>query len=158
MMSDVTRSREAVGSLIYLTVCTRPDLSLVVSKLSQYFTEPTEQQWGSVEHVLRYLKGTSNKELCYRKSDENLGIQAYSHVDWAADFNDRQSTSGYCVSQTKGDALVSRKTKKQPTGAPSTCESEYIALAATIPEMAAARKRSEWEEEVQMRYWEWVVN
>ena len=42
LMSDVSRYREAVGSLIYLTVCTRPDLSFIVSKLSQYFTEPTE--------------------------------------------------------------------------------------------------------------------
>lgn len=42
-LSNVTRYREAVGSLIYVTVCTRPDLSFVVSKLSQYFTEPTEQ-------------------------------------------------------------------------------------------------------------------
>lgn len=138
LMSNVTRYREAVGSLIYLTVCTRPDLSFVVSKLSQYFTEPTEQQWGSVKHVLRYLKGTSNKKLCYRKSDENLGIQAYSDADWAADFNDRRSTSGYCVSLTKGGALVSWKTKKQPTVALSTCESEYIVyteyIATTIQE------------------------
>lgn len=44
LMNDVTSYREAGGSLIYLTVCTRPDLSFVVSKLSQYFTEPTEQQ------------------------------------------------------------------------------------------------------------------
>lgn len=63
--SDFTRYREAVGSLIYFIVCTRPDLSFVVSKLSQYFTEPTEQQWVSVKHVLRYLKGTSNRKLCY---------------------------------------------------------------------------------------------
>ena len=37
LMSDVSRYREAVGSLIYLTVCARPDLSVIVSKLSQYF-------------------------------------------------------------------------------------------------------------------------
>ncbi len=134
LMTDVTRYREAVGSLIYLTVCTRPDLSFIVSKLSQYFSKPTEQQWSTVKHVLRYLKGTSDKVLCYRQSDENLGIQAYSDADWAADSSDRRSTSGYCISLTKGGALVSWKTKKQPTVALSTCESEYIALAATIQE------------------------
>ena len=56
VLSDVTKYREAVGSLIYLTVCTRPDLSYIVSKLSQYFSKPTEQQWSTVKHVLRYLK------------------------------------------------------------------------------------------------------
>lgn len=67
LMSDVSRYREAVGSLIYLTVCTRPDLSFVVSKLSQYFTEPTEQHFGTVKHVLRYLRGTTDKELCLQE-------------------------------------------------------------------------------------------
>lgn len=95
-LSDVTTYREAVGSLIYLTICTRPDLSFVVSKLSQYFSRPTEQQWSTMKHVLRYLKGTSNKELCYRRG-ESLCIQAYSDADWAAD-EDRRSTTGYCVS------------------------------------------------------------
>lgn len=38
-MSDVTKYREAVGSLIYMATCTRPDLSFVVSKLSQYFAK-----------------------------------------------------------------------------------------------------------------------
>lgn len=74
LMSDVSRYREAVGSLIYLTVCTRPDLSFIVSKLSQYFNEPTDRHFGTVKHVLRYLRGTSDKKLCYRKCDKNLGI------------------------------------------------------------------------------------
>lgn len=134
LMSDVSRYREAVGCLIYLTVCTRPDLSFVVSKLSQYFTKPTEQHFGTVKHVLRYLRGTSDKKLCYRKCDGNLGIQAYSDANWAGDVNDRRSTTGYCLSLTKDGTLVSWKTKKQPTVALSTCEAEYIALAATIQE------------------------
>lgn len=40
---DIRKYREAVGSLIYLTTCTRPGLSFIVSKLSQYFSEPTEE-------------------------------------------------------------------------------------------------------------------
>lgn len=76
-MCNVKMYREAVGSLIYLTTCTRPDLSFVVSKLSQYFCEPTEEQWLTVKHVLRYLKGTANRELCFRRNDsEELGLVA----------------------------------------------------------------------------------
>lgn len=64
---DPRKYREVVGSLIYLTSCTRPDLSY--SKLSQYFSEPTEEQWITVKHVLKYLKGTNDNMLCYRKCD-----------------------------------------------------------------------------------------
>lgn len=71
-MCDVRKFREAVGGLIYLTTCTRPDIIYIVNKLSQYFSEPTEEQWITVKHVLEYLKGTNEKQLCYRKSD-NVG-------------------------------------------------------------------------------------
>jgi len=92
-MDDVRMYREAVGSLIYLATCTRPDLSFVVSKLSQYFAEPTEEQWVTLKHVLRYLRGTTKKELCFRRNDsEKLGLLAYSDADWAADATDRRST------------------------------------------------------------------
>lgn len=133
-MSDVKKYREAVGSLIYLTTCTRPDLCFVVSKLSQHFADPTEEHWVTVKHVLRYLRGTADKQLCFRKSGESLGLLAYSDADWAADTSDRRSTTGYCVSMCKDSSLVSWKTKKQPTIALSTCEAEYMALALTIQE------------------------
>lgn len=44
-LTDSRRFREAVGSLIYLSTCTRPDISFVVSKLSQHFAEPTLEHW-----------------------------------------------------------------------------------------------------------------
>ncbi len=133
LMRDVRKYREAVGSLIYLATCTRPDLRFVVSELSQYFTRPTVEQWNTVKHVLRYLKGTQNKELCYRKgANENL-IHAYSDADWAADVTDRRSTTGYCISLNKNGPLVSWKTKRQPTVAPSTVSlSLYLSLSLSL--------------------------
>ena len=47
-MDAVRMYRETVGSLKYMTTCTRPDLSFVVSKLSQYFAEPTEETVGNI--------------------------------------------------------------------------------------------------------------
>jgi len=134
IVSDVRRYREAEGSLVYLTTCIRPGLSFVVSKLSQYFAEPTEEQWTTVKHVLRYLKGTFDKELCSRKcASEKLELHAYSDADWAADVTDSCPT-GYCPSLHENGPLNSWKSKKQPTVAPSTCEVECMALAATTQE------------------------
>ncbi len=136
VMSDVRKYREAVGSLVYLSTCTRPDLSYVVSKLSQYLSEPTIEQWTTVKHVLRYLKGTKGKLLCYRKSDDGLalGLEAFSDANWAEHETDRRSTTGYCVSLNRNGPLITWKSKRQSTVALSTCEAEYMALAATVQE------------------------
>ena len=134
-MTEPKKYREAVGSLIYLSTCTRPDLSFVVSKLSQHFAEPTEEHWSTVKHVFRYLKGTTDKELCFKGSkNERLGLRVYCDADWASDVGDRHSTTGYCVSMSESSSLISWKTRKQPTVALSTCEAEYMSLAAAIQE------------------------
>ena len=91
-MAVVKKYREVVGSLIYLATCTRPDLCFVVSRLSQHFANPTDEHWVTVKHVLRYLRGTVDKQLCFRKSSEGLGLRAYSDADWGSDASDRRST------------------------------------------------------------------
>eukprot|EP00794_Sanderia_malayensis_P001728 gene1728-1926_t len=116
---DATLYREAVGSLIYAITCTRPDLCWVVSKLSQNFSNPQQGHWTAVKHVLRYVKGTLEYELCYRKSREKLAIQGYSDADWAAS-SDRRSTSGYCFNLNVTGPPISWKSKKQPTVALSS--------------------------------------
>ena len=47
-----------VRKLNYLSVVSRPDLSFVVSSLSQVLKNPSHDHWVSAKKVLRYLKGT----------------------------------------------------------------------------------------------------
>ncbi len=68
---------------------TRPDLSFIVNKLSQYLSGPEDQHWVAAKRVLRYLKGTVDLELCYKKNYANLKLVAYSD----ADLNDRRSVT-----------------------------------------------------------------
>lgn len=132
-MTVPRRFREAVGSLIYLSTCTRPDISFVVSKLSQHFSEPTLEHWNTVKHVFKYLKCTGKHELCFKRNEtQKLGLRVYSDADWASDVTDRRSTSGNCVSLSKGSALISWKTRKQATVALSTCEAECMSLASAM--------------------------
>lgn len=107
----------------------------MVSKLSQHFDDPTEEDWSTVKHVFRYLKGTAEQSLCFKRNDTSkLGLKVYSDADWASERSDRRSISGYCVSLSEGSSLISWKSRKQPTVALSTCEAEYIALASAIRE------------------------
>ena len=95
---------------------------------------PLEEHWPAVMHVLRYSKGTLDYELCYRKCDEGLTLVGYIHADWALSSDDRRSTGGYCLSLNSAGPLISWKSRKQPTVALSSCEAEYIALAAAVQE------------------------
>ena len=77
---DLRKYQEIVRSLIYLMTCTRPNLSYAVGKLLQHLSEPSQQQWVAADHILRYLRGTSQYNLCYKKNEE-LRILAYSDAD-----------------------------------------------------------------------------
>ena len=131
---DPRRYREAVGSLVYAMTCTRPDICWVVTKLSQFLVAPMKGHWIALKHVLRYLKGTLDFELCYRKCDDGLTLIGYSDADWASSTDDRRSISGYCFSLNRAGPLISWKSRKQPTVALLSCEAEYIALAAAVQE------------------------
>jgi len=117
--------REAVGSLMYLTVGTRPDLAFAVGKLSRYVSGYGKEHWAAVRRVLRYVKGPVNKGLVYTKSASGI-LQDFSDADWAGDYETRRSTTGFMF--IFGGAAVSWTSKLQKTVALSTMEAEYMAL------------------------------
>jgi hypothetical protein len=54
-----------IGTLLYASVSTRPDITMAVSHLSRYMSNPSQSQWEQAKRVLRYLKGTANSVLMY---------------------------------------------------------------------------------------------
>ncbi|GJV76738.1 retrotransposon protein, putative, ty1-copia subclass [Tanacetum coccineum] len=64
----------AVGSLMYLMVCTRPDIAYAVSVVSTYLANPGKNHWEAVKWILKYLRGTVNLGLVY-------GTHRGNHVD-----------------------------------------------------------------------------
>jgi hypothetical protein len=123
--------QSAVGSLLYLSCWTRPDVTFAVSNVARFCSKPTKHHWTAVKRIMRYLKGTQNHGLLYHRDGEKT-IECYSDADWAGDLNDRRSTSGY-VSILSGGA-VSWRSKKQTNVALSTAEAEYMALASAAQE------------------------
>ena len=57
----------AIGALMYLANCTRPDIAFSVNLLARYSSAPTLRHWNRVKHLLRYLRGTSDIGLFYSK-------------------------------------------------------------------------------------------
>ena len=132
ILSDVRLYQEIVGSLIYLMTCTRPDLSYVVTKLSQNMKSPTKAHLNLAKDVLRYVKGTIDYNLKFTKST-CLTLIGYSDSDWG-NSGDRKSISGYCFLLNVNGPLISWKSKKQSVVAISSCEAEYIAMTHAIQE------------------------
>jgi hypothetical protein len=134
---DVYPYAELVGSLLYLSVCTRPDISQSVGVLSRYMSKPTEVHWHAAKGVLRYLAGTADKGIVFSKADSST-VSGYCDADFAGDVDTRRSTTGY-VFLINGGA-VSWSSKLQPTVAVSTTEAEYMSVASAIKEALWLRK------------------
>ncbi|KAK6124927.1 hypothetical protein DH2020_041338 [Rehmannia glutinosa] len=123
--------RSTIGALQYLTI-TRPDLSFIVNKLSQFLHSPTSNHWVACKRVLRYLKGSSSTGLIFGASP-TLHLTAFSNADWGSNLDDRKSTSGHCV--FLGHNLIAWSSKKQSVVGRSSTEAEYRALASVTTEV-----------------------
>lgn len=124
--------RELIGCLTYLMVTTRPDISAAVSYFSQFQCNPSQEHWTYAKRILRFLKGTMQHGLVYKRQESAKQITGFADANWATDPNDRHSVSGY-VFQTYG-ATTSWSTRKQRTIALSSTESECSALSDCICE------------------------
>lgn len=127
----------AVGSLMYAMMCTRLDISYVVSITSRYQSNPRSEHWGAVKTVLKYLKRTKDMFLVYRRTSE-LQLEAYTNLDFQFDPDDRKSTSGFVLTLNGG--AISWKSCKQDVTANSTTEAEYVTASITAKEVVWMRK------------------
>jgi hypothetical protein len=73
--------REAIGSLMYAAVATRPDVSFAVSILSKFLDNPGQAHWEAVKRVFRYLSGTCKMELTF--GEDHHELIGYTDADGA---------------------------------------------------------------------------
>ena len=85
---------------------------------------PGPAHWTAVKRVFRYLNGTRNLGIVYRKGGEVEPL-AYTDADWGSNPNDRRSISGNVFILAL--AAITWQSRKQPTIALSTMEAEYMA-------------------------------
>jgi hypothetical protein len=86
--------REAIGSLLFLAVRTRPDIAVEVSILSKLVQCPRPCLCEGIKRVMRYLKGTMSKGITYNGADLSPVLTIYCDADLATDLEDRHSRSG----------------------------------------------------------------
>ena len=116
--------REAIGSIMYLMLMTRPDLAASVQILSRFMEKPTRIHWEAIKRVLRYIQGTKEIGLKFQRT-QKFELYGFCDSDWGGCLDTRRSTSGYVF--LLGGAAVSWSSKRQATVAMSSAEAEYIA-------------------------------
>ncbi|SDA03662.1 BZ3500_MvSof-1268-A1-R1_C134g00725 [Microbotryum saponariae] len=65
---------QAIGSLLYISLGTRPDIAFAVSYLSRFANNPGRRHWIAVKHVLRYLRATYRDELLYARAQQKSRV------------------------------------------------------------------------------------
>jgi hypothetical protein len=128
---------EMVGSLLYLAVCTRPDINQAVGALARYMSKPTAAHLEAAKRVLRYVAGTSQMGIVFGGT-KTATLHGYCDSDFAGDPDTRRSTTGYLFLLNGG--AISWSSRLQPTVAASTCEAEFMAAAAAVKEALWLRK------------------
>lgn len=76
--------RSAIGSLMYVMLCTRPDICNAVITLSAYASKCNQELWNNIKRVFMYLKGIHDLKLT------TTGIvRSGSRSDMVAIFNQK---------------------------------------------------------------------
>ncbi|TYJ99632.1 gag/pol protein [Cucumis melo var. makuwa] len=82
----------AVGSLMYVMLCTMSDICYAVGIVSRYQSNPRLDHWTVVKIILKYLRRTRNYMLVYGAKD--LILTGYTDSDFQTDKDSRKFTSG----------------------------------------------------------------
>jgi hypothetical protein len=79
-----------IGSLLYLMLGTRPDITFAVTQMAKFAANPTEDHLNRALYICRYLVGTQSYRLMY-DGGAGQGLSVTTDSDWAADTNDCRS-------------------------------------------------------------------
>ena len=115
----------AVGALMYLANCTQPNIAFAVNLLARYSSEPTKRHWKGIKDVLRYLQGTKDLGLFYRRNQDLL-VVGYADVGYPSDPHTSKSRTGYVF--LCGGTTISLKSSMKSLVSTLTNHSEIIAL------------------------------
>ncbi|CAM8884854.1 unnamed protein product [Rhodiola kirilowii] len=115
----------AIGALMYLANCTRPDISFAVNLLARFSSAPTKRYWNGVKHIFRYLQGTIDLGLFYPNNTKPILI-GYADAGYLSDPHKDKSQTRYVF--TCGGTAISWRSQKQTLGATPSNHAEVIAL------------------------------
>ena len=130
---EAKKFRTKNGELIYLLM-TRNDIAYAVNQVCKFSHAPTEEALLAQKRIIRYLKGTLDHRLVFKKQiDKIFRIQIYTDSDWAGSA-DRSSTGGFMI--FIGNSIIAFKCKTLKTANSSFDAESKTARLATCEALA----------------------
>lgn len=125
---DGGRYLSIVGSLSYLAVGTRPDLSFSVNFLARYAKTPQDAHWNALKHLLRFLRKTSTAgiDVAPTSTKHTSALETYVDANWGGEF----SRSSYRHVTRLFGVPIAWVARRQACVATSTCHAEFRAIGA----------------------------
>jgi hypothetical protein len=120
-----TNYRSAIGTLLYMSIMTRPDITYAVNYLARFADYPHPVLIDMVKRVICYSYSTSNFALHYKRSDDTP-ITCYTDSDYAQDVITRKSMNGFLIYHYGN--LVHWKSKYTPLVCTSSDQAEQQAI------------------------------
>lgn len=139
-LQRATAFRALVGSLLWLSCSSRPDIAQAVQALCRHQVTPSYGAWADAAQVLHYLRGTEDLGITMRgpsSPPKHPGLVGYSDSSWGGESKSK-ALAGYLF-QLHGSP-ISWQSKLQATVAASTTEAEYMALSHATKELLHLRR------------------
>jgi hypothetical protein len=93
-----------IGAPMYLANNIRPDIAFAVNLLVRYNAAPIMRHWNGVKDVLRYLQGTVDLGLFYKKN-QDLSLIGYANAEYLSDPHNGKSQT--CFTFLLGGTAIS---------------------------------------------------
>jgi hypothetical protein len=129
--------RQIIGSLLYISIWTRPDISYAVGKLGKFNNHPTMEAIYATQWLLQYMNGTKHLGLTFLEGD--MKISTYVDSSFGDVVIDRRSTAGQITYLGKSPIQWDSFVCDNYTIPCSVAESEYIAASEAARVMMSNR-------------------
>ena len=139
--------RSMVGSLMFLSTSSRPDISFCVKELSRHLVHPSELHVQAAGRCFRYLRGTADYTLNYNQNrkahfhadaPQKQRIYGSADADFAGEWETAKSTTGYGFSG--GSGVLTWRAGTQSIVTHSSTEAELVALDESVRELQHLRQ------------------
>lgn len=126
-LNESIKYRNLIGALLYISTCTRSDISFSMNYLSRFQACCDETHYICAKRVLIYFYHTRNMALKFNMNNTENFIDCFVDSNCASDIVDSKSATGIII-HVLGNPIF-WKTIKQKTVSHSSTHAEYYALA-----------------------------